>query len=79
MWAKVRSYWIKANHVFPGFTHWQPGYGAFTHCDRDKERLIAYIKNQPEHHRTVSFADELRALLAEAGVEFDERWFMKGE
>ena len=66
------SYWINQNKVFPGFSNWQDGYGAFTHSDGDKNRLIEYIKRQEEHHRNVSFADELRALLVEAGVEFDE-------
>jgi hypothetical protein len=34
---------------------------------------VWYIQNQEEHHRTVSFQDELRKLLTGAGVEFDER------
>ena len=67
------SYWIKSNRVFPEFSNWQDGYGAFTHSRRDKDRLIEYIKRQEEHHRKLSFADELRALLVEAGVKFDEK------
>ena len=65
------SYWISQNNVFPGFSNWQDGYGAFTHSDGDKNRLIEYIKRQEEHHRSVSFTQELKALLMEAGVEFD--------
>ncbi len=72
------SYWIKSNKFCPGFTNWQTGYGAFTHSGLDKERLIEYIRNQEQHHRRVSFADELRALLIEAGVEFDERYLIPG-
>ena len=26
------SAWIKGQQVFPSFTHWQDGYGAFTHA-----------------------------------------------
>jgi putative transposase len=33
-----------------------------------------YIKGQEEHHRTVSFLDEYRRLLNDAGIEFDERY-----
>ncbi len=33
-----------------------------------------YIKGQEEHHRHVSFKDELRQLLINAGVEFDETY-----
>ena len=71
------SHWIKMNKVFPGFSNWQNGYGAFTHSLMDKERLIEYIKRQEEHHRRVSFTDELRALLVEAGREFDERYLIQ--
>ncbi len=70
------SYWIRSNKVCPGFSNWQNGYGAFTHSRSDRERLIEYIRSQEEHHRKVSFADELRALLIEAGVEFDEKYLI---
>lgn len=72
------SYWIKSNNVCPGFSNWQNGYGAFTHSGSDKDRLIEYIKRQEEHHRRVSFVDELRSLLIEAGVEFDEAHLIRG-
>jgi len=68
------SYWIRTNNVFPDFSNWQDGYAAFTHSAQDKERLVEYIKHQEEHHKEVSPGDELRALLIEAGVEFDEKY-----
>jgi putative transposase len=70
------SYWIKENNVLPGFTHWHAGYGAFTHSRQDRDPLIAYIKAQEAHHRTVSFSDELRGLLVETGIEFEERFLV---
>lgn len=72
------SAWIKGQHVFPHFTYWQEGYGAFTHALPDKSRLIDYIRHQEEHHKTVTFREEYEALLAEAGLavnEHDELWF----
>ena len=72
------SAWIKGQQVFPRFTHWQDGYGAFTHALPDKERLIAYIMNQEEHHKRMTFREEYESLLAEAGLEpseHDEMWF----
>jgi hypothetical protein len=69
---------MKSNKLCPGFSNWQNGYGAFTHSGPEKERLIKYIKCQDEHHKRVSFADELRALLIEAGVEFDEKYLIPG-
>ncbi len=68
--------WNKEDAIFPAFDHWQDGYGAFTHSPADKDRLIEYIKGQEEHHRTVDFKDELRALLIEAGVDFNEKYLV---
>lgn len=68
------SAWIKSENVFPMFDHWQDGYGAFTHSMNDRDALIEYIKNQEEHHRTETFADEYRRFLKEAGIEFNERY-----
>ena len=70
------SAWIKEGGAFPNFTHWQDGYGAFTHSQAERDRIIEYIKSQEEHHQRISFHDELRKLLVEAGVEFDERYLM---
>ena len=53
---------------------WQSGYGAFSVSAGDAENTIRYIQNQKEHHRKVTFQDELRELLREAGMEFDERY-----
>ena len=53
---------------------WQSGYGAWSVSAGDAESVIHYIQTQKEHHRKVSFQEELRALLKEAGMEFDERY-----
>jgi REP element-mobilizing transposase RayT len=66
--------WIKENDLFPAFTHWQDGYGAFTIAHSEKDAVIEYIKGQQEHHKKVSFRDELREFLIKAGVQFDERY-----
>ena len=66
--------WIKAKRIFPRFTAWQEGYGAFTAAHADKDRLIDYIIGQEAHHQAVSFLDEYRRLLDEAGVKFDEKY-----
>lgn len=64
--------WIKTKGD-PEFS-WQSGYGAFSVGIREVEQMSAYIRNQEAHHRTISFQDEFRALLQEAGLEFDERY-----
>ena len=68
------STYIKDEGLFSGFSHWQEGYGAFTCSWQDKDGLIEYIKGQEEHHREVTFLDELEALLKAAGVEYDPKY-----
>jgi REP element-mobilizing transposase RayT len=69
------SIWVKDNKVLPNFVGWQEGYGAFTYSLRDEPELIAYLKRQEEHHRKVSFEEEYRKLLVDAGVKIAERFF----
>jgi len=65
--------WIKEGGVFPGFTHWQDGYGAFTVSHRDRGTVIDYIKQQEGHHQKQDYLDELRGLLAAHGMQLDEQ------
>jgi putative transposase len=66
---------IKEKGLFPDFQGWQEGYGAFTYSIGAKDALIEYVKNQEAHHAQFSYQDELRGLLEEHGVEFDEKYF----
>jgi len=61
--------WMKESGLFPEFSGWQEGYGAFTYSLKDKETIINYIKNQKHHHKTETFDDEFKKLLAEQGIE----------
>lgn len=53
---------------------WQGGYAALSVSSNDVSGAVKYVQNQAEHHRKFSFQDELRAILTEHGVEFDERY-----
>jgi len=55
--------------LFPG---WQVGYGAFTYHISMKSVLIKYIQNQEEHHRKISFKEEMIELLNENMIPFKE-------
>ena len=57
-----------------GHFAWQDGYGAFTVSRSNIPSVIAYIKNQREHHRKKSFQEEYRELLEKHGIEYDERY-----
>ncbi len=54
--------------------YWQGGYGAFSVSQSKVEAVKKYIQNQEQHHRKVSFQDELRELFRLHDVEFDERY-----
>ncbi|HEV8129902.1 MAG TPA: IS200/IS605 family transposase [Acidobacteriota bacterium] len=75
--GKVKSNstgWI--HQEWPKLSHfgWQDGYAAFTVCRSDLNRVYRYIAQQEQHHQRVSFKDELRRLLRQHGIEFDERY-----
>ena len=68
------SGWMKESGLFPRFTHWQEGYGAFTHSVKEKDNIIAYVKNQKQHHKTESFYDEYKRILIENEIPFEEKF-----
>ena len=67
---------IKENHLFPDYTNWQEGYGAFTYSVRDLDNLIEYVKNQVEHYKKITFRDEFIAMLKEHNIVFDEKYLL---
>ena len=68
--------YVKENEIFPAFTGWQEGYGAFTYSIERKDVLINYIKNQEEHHRVKTFREEYIDLLTEHGVQYEEKYLL---
>ncbi len=68
------SKWIKTKGPeFNGF-HWQSGYGVFSVSQSDADAVVAYIINQAQHHRKMTFQDEYRKLLERYKVTFDEKY-----
>jgi putative transposase len=51
---------------------WQRGYGAFSVSESVVDAVKAYIENQEEHHRTMTFQEEFRMLLIKHGIQFNE-------
>ena len=65
---------IKELQLFPDFIGWQDGYNAFSYSSSAVPNLIDYIKNQEEHHKKISYLEELKAIFKEFGIEFDEKY-----
>jgi putative transposase len=67
------SKWLNDTR-FPRRTFaWQDGYAAFTVSQSQLGRVAAYVRNQDEHHRKMTFREELIALFERNGVSYDER------
>ncbi|MCC7418990.1 MAG: IS200/IS605 family transposase [Planctomycetaceae bacterium] len=53
---------------------WQRGYSVFSVSQSGLEQVAHYVATQEDHHRKMSFQDELRTLLRRYEVDFDERY-----
>ncbi|WP_109078039.1 IS200/IS605 family transposase [Aggregatibacter kilianii] len=61
--------------LFPEFTEWSVGYCALSYCERDKQKIINYIKNQKTHHKHCDFTNEIKNLFQEEGINFNQEYF----
>ena len=71
---KASSIWSAENHERK--FSWQDGYAAFTISSTHCAAVRRYIANQEEHHRKVSFVDELKRLLEKNGVTYDPKYLL---
>ena len=71
------NYMKSHREMFPIFEGWGKSYCAITYSKAEKETVRQYIMNQKEHHKKVGFADELKQLMIENGIAFDESYFLK--
>jgi putative transposase len=51
---------------------WQEGYAAFSVGISQREKTVAYIQGQAEHHKRISFAEEFAKFLAVHGITEQE-------
>ncbi len=71
---KGSSKWMKIDGPKNREFHWQAGYAAFSVSHSNLGAVKRYIENQEDHHRKMTFQDELRALFRRHEIEFDERF-----
>jgi putative transposase len=50
------------------------GFGPFSIGSSQIADMRDYIASQEEHHRKISFEDELRKLLQRYQIDYDERY-----
>lgn len=68
------SKWIKSISVNLEFFYWQNGYGAFSVSQSNLDAVKKYINNQENHHKILSFKEELEKLLRAYEINFDEKY-----
>ncbi len=68
------SKWL--HETFPDcrLMQWQEKYGAFTVSVSQLDKIAKYIANQEEHHRKLTFQEELLMLLQKHRVDHDVRY-----
>jgi REP element-mobilizing transposase RayT len=71
---RVSNQWLSEQGMDFSNFQWQGGYADFSVSQSNLEQVKEYIARQEEHHRKMSFQDELRTLLRKHQVEWDERY-----
>ncbi|MBP7744796.1 MAG: IS200/IS605 family transposase [Phycisphaerae bacterium] len=70
-WKSLSSGWVHQTFATRHAFAWQAGYAAFSVSQSAVNAVREYIAGQAEHHRRVSFDEELRAFLDRNGVPYD--------
>ena len=63
------SHWINAGQMTRFRFAWQQGFSSFTVSSSLLRRVRRYIRQQQEHHRHITFAEEIEALIRLHGLE----------
>jgi len=58
------SHYINQTRLISGKFTWGRGYAAFSVSESQINKVVNYIKNQKEHHRVKSFAEEYTEFLS---------------
>ncbi len=70
----ISSKWLSGEYPELKLFEWQKGYAAFSVSTSQLKKVIAYINNQEEHHKKISFRDEYISFLKGNNIPFDEKF-----
>ena len=65
------SNWVSETFAELCLFQWQPGYSSFSVSESNWQKVARYVEAQVEHHRKLSFEDELAKLLQRHGIDFE--------
>jgi len=66
---KNSSKWVKCQPLGSESFYWQNGYGAFSVSQSQTGRVIKYISRQEEHHKKLTYREEIDGLMKKYKVE----------
>jgi putative transposase len=64
------SHYINDNRLVNNKFRWARGYGTFSVSESPMKKVIDYINNQEEHHRTKSFTEEYGLFMKRYGIKY---------
>ncbi len=65
------SHWVNKSNFMSNKFAWQIGYGAFSVSESKVKDVEQYIRNQKEHHKKTSYADEIDLLIKKYGLKIN--------
>ena len=68
------SRWIKTTDLYYKSFAWQGGYAGFSVSQSLHDKTKRYIMEQEEHHKRLTFKEELILFLKEYGIDYDEKY-----
>jgi putative transposase len=68
------SRWIKTKDIHYRDFAWQGGYAGFSLSQSLLNKTKHYIGDQEEHHRKMTFKEELEAFLKEYKIDYNEQY-----
>ena len=75
---KQSSKWMKTQLPILKDFSWQNGYAAFSVSSSKLKAVENYIKLQEEHHKKISFKEEVETFMKEYNIiEYDAEYFWK--
>jgi hypothetical protein len=68
--------WIHENYSNLYDFAWQSGYSCFSASESIKRNIVLYIEKQNEHHKKLSFGDELKMFLKKHNIDFNSDYYL---
>ena len=69
---KSSDKWMKMQEV--NTFAWQSGHGIFSIGDSQLDHMLTYLQKQDEVHQKISYQEEMRWLLKQRKIAYDERY-----